>query len=172
MKQSGMAVIMLLSAILFCSGCVSEPGVDKAKFSELDRIARDLQTAATSSRPCDLPDTLLQRLASETTAVKTSSEDETTLVMAFSNLLATYNDGLLICKHRTHLSQFQFVPKGRIYVFQELDPIVLKYDLPTEKHLYRPTGIYWRSIPDDSITTVWESAAFQLKNIENMMNYN
>jgi len=86
--------------------------------------------------------------------------------------LTTYNDGLLLCKYRTHLSQFPFVPRGRIYVFQELDPLVLKYDLPTESHVYRPTGLHWRSIAGDSIKVIWERAESQIKNIEVMVKYN
>ncbi len=103
---------------------------------------------------------------------KTATKEESDLIMAYSRLLTTYRDGLLLCQYRTHLSQFQFVPRGRIYVVQELDPLVEKYGLPTESHLYRPTGAYWRSIAGDSIKVIWESAEFQIKNIENMVKYN
>jgi hypothetical protein len=78
---------------------------------------------------------------------------------------------LLLCKYRTDLSQFDFVPHGRIYVFQELDPVVQKYDLSTESHVYRPTGLHWRSIDGDSIKVIWKNAEFQIKIIQNMINY-
>ncbi len=94
------------------------------------------------------------------------------MIKAYSNLLTTYQDGLLLCNYRNHFSQFEFVPKGRIYVSQELDPLVLKYDLSTESHLYGPTGLYWRSIAGDSMTVIWERAELQTKNIETMVNYN
>ena len=160
--------------MLFGPGCVSEPGMDKAKFSDLNRIARELQTSLASGKPCDVPDTLLERLASGTTALqdKTASQAERDVIKAYSNLVATYKDGLLLCKYRTNLSQFKFVPKGRIYVFQELDPLVQKYDLTTESHVYGPTGLHWRSIDERSIKVIWDSAEFQLKIIENMVNYN
>lgn len=159
--------------MLFGPGCVWEPGIDKGKFTELNRTARELQTSLTSGEPCEVPDALLQRLASGTAALKdkTASKGERDLIRAYSNLLTTYQDGLLLCKYRTHLSQFQFVPKGRIYVFQELDPLVQKYDLPTASHVYKPTGLKWKSIAADSIRVIWESAGSQLKNIENMVNY-
>jgi hypothetical protein len=174
MRQDGIVIILLSSIMLFGSGCVSEPGIDKGKFSELNRTARDLKTSIASGKPCDAPDTLLQRLVSGIAALKnkTASKEESDLIEAYSRLLTTYKDGLLLCKYRTHLSQFQFVPKGRIYVVQELDPLVEKYGLPTESHLYRPTGAYWRSIAGDSIKVIWESAESQIKNIENMVNYN
>ena len=160
--------------MLFGPGCMSEPGMDKGKFSELNRTAQDLKSSLTSGKPCDAPDTLLQRLFSGIAALKnkTVSKEENDLLDAYSRLLTTYKDGLLLCRYRTHLSQFQFVPKGRIYVVQELDPLVEKYGLPTESHLYRPTGVYWRSIAGDSINVIWESAELQLKNIENMVKYN
>ena len=174
MRQDGIVIILLSSIMLFGSGCVSEPGIDKGKFSELNRTALDLKTSITSGKPCDAPDTLLQRLASGIAALKnkTASKEENNLIEAYSHLLTTYKDGLLLCQYHTQLSQFQFVPKGRIYVVQELDPLVEKYGLPTETHLYRPTGAYWRSIAGDSIKVIWESAETQITNIENMVNYN
>lgn len=174
MSQDGMVIILLSAIMLFGSGCVSEPGIDKGKFSELNRTARDLTTYFTSGEPCDVPETLLQRLSSGTAALKgkSASKGEMDLIKAYSNLLTTYQDGLLLCKYRDHFSQFQFVPQGRIYVTQELDPLVRKYDLSTESHLYRPTGQYWRSIAGDSIKVIWESAELQTKNIENRVNYN
>jgi hypothetical protein len=160
--------------MLFAPGCFSEPGIGKGKFSELNRIAQDLKTAIASGKPCDVPAALLQRLASGTAALKdkTASKGESDLIGAYSHLLTTYQDGLLLCQYQTPSSQFQFVPKGRIYVFQELDPLVQKYDLPTESHLYKPTGVHWRSIAGDSVKVIWESAEVQIKNIEIMVNYN
>lgn len=168
-------VILVFSAILlFTSACVSEPGIDKGKFAELDRTAQDLKAALTSSNPCDVPESLQQRLASGITAVKgkANSKGEHDLIVAYSHLLSTYKDGLLLCQYRTQLSHFDFFPKGRIYVSQELDPLVEKYDLPMEKHLYKRTGQYMRSIDGNSILVIWESARTQIKNMENMMNYN
>lgn len=159
--------------VLLGPGCASEPGLDKGKFAESLRIARNLHTSLANGNPCDVPAELLQKLALETEALKSKavSPAEKNVVRALSGLVNTYNDGVLICKSRTHLSQFPFVPKGRIYVVQELDPLVLKYDLPTESHVYRPTGVSWRSISWDAVKVIWESAGAQLKNIENAVNY-
>ncbi len=148
--------------------------MDKGKFAELNRAAQDLKAAIRSGKRCEVPDTVLQRLASGTAALKgkTASKAERDVLSAYSDLLTIYQEGLLLCQSRTLLSSFQFVPKGRIYVSQELDPLVEKYDLPTERHLYEPTGKYWRSIPGDSITVIWQSAEVKIKNIETMVNYN
>jgi len=168
-------VIPLLSAILiFVSGCQPEPGIDKGKFSELNRALADLKSSIAAGKPCDGSDALLKRLASGTEALKdkTTSKAESDLIKAYAHLLTTYDDGLLFCQFLTRVPQYQFVPKGRIYVFQELDPLVQKYGLSTENHLYKPTGVSWRSIDRDSIKVIWESAESQIKNIENMVNYN
>ncbi|HXY54566.1 MAG TPA: hypothetical protein VEM40_07840 [Nitrospirota bacterium] len=175
MRKDCSIVILLFSTItLFIFGCVSEPGVEKGKFLELNRAVEDLKAAIMSGNACDMPDTLQQRLADGIAAIngKAASKGERDLVAAYSHLLTTYKDGLLLCQSRNLLSDFQFVPRGRIYVSQELDPLVEKYGLSTKRHLYSPTGQYWRSIDGDSIKVIWESAQVQIKNIENMMNYN
>ena len=168
-------VLTLVFAIsLFTCGCTTEPSLDKGKFAELYGAAQDLKTAISPGKCGEVPDTVLQRLVTGTAAIKdkTASKAERDLLAAYSHLLATYQDGLLLCRSRTHLTDFPFVPKGRVYVTQELDPIVEKYDLATERHLYTPTGKYWRSISADSIAVIWKSAEAEIKNIENMTKHN
>jgi len=87
------------------------------------------------------------------------------------NLMITSQDALFVCRSRANLSGFGIVPKGRIYVTQELDPIVEKYDLAIERHVYKPTGAYWKSISVDSIRLIWEKAEMQIKSIEVMLTY-
>jgi hypothetical protein len=175
MRKDGIVIIVLMAIMLFASGCVAtEPNLDKGKFAELNRTAQDLKTAISSGMRCEVPDALVQELASGTAVLKdkTASKAERDVLAAYLHLLATCKDGLLFCKSRTHLSGFQFVPKGRIYVFQELDPLVEKYDLPTETHVYGPTGKHWRSISEDSIRVIWERAEEEIQNIKTMVNYN
>ena len=173
MEKEGIVIILVSAVLFFSSGCVSEPGIDKGKLLELNRTAQELKVAIASGKPCDVQDSVLQGLASGAEALKNkaASKEERDLIAAYSNLVTTYRDGLLLCRSQNNLSEFQFVPKGRIYVFQELDPVVEKYGLPTERHLYKPTGQHWRSISTDSIKVIWESAQSQIKNIEIMINY-
>jgi len=173
-SPGGKMIIALLTVMMLSGfGCLSEPAIDKGKFSESLRIARSLQTSLTSGDPCEVPAELLQKLASETEALKEkpATSSEKNVIRALSGLVGTYDDGVLLCKTRTRFSHFPFVPKGRIYVFQELDPLVQKYDLSTESHVYGPTGASWRSIPWDSIKVIWKTAGEQLKNIENTVKY-
>ena len=139
----------------------------------MDRASQDLKAALGSGNPCDIPETVLQKLAAGTAALKDNiaSKAEADLLAAYVNLVTISRDGLLICRSRTHLSGFEFVPKGRIYVTQDLDPLVEKYDLPIESHVYKPTGAHWKSISPDSIRVIWEKAEIQIKNIEVMLKY-
>lgn len=148
--------------------------MDKGKFADLNRAAQDVKTAIKSGKQCDFPEELLERLETGTAVVKdkTASKPERDLLSAYRHLETLYQDGLLLCRSRNHLSEFEFVPKGRIYVTQEIDPIIEKYDLPTDRHLYKPTGKYWRSISMESIAMIWERAEAEIKNIENMTRYN
>jgi hypothetical protein len=167
-------VIILVSVILlFTSGCITEPALDKGKLAELDRASRDLKAALGSGESCEIPDTVLQKLVTGIAAVKdkTASKAEADLLAAYANLVTISRDGLLICRSRTHLSGFEFVPKGRIYVTQDLDPLVEKYGLATEGHVYKPTGAHWKSISRDSIRMIWEKAEAQIKSIEVMLQY-
>lgn len=170
MSQVTWIMTMLL---LFAAGCTAEPGLDKGKFADLNRAGQDLKAAFGAGRICEVPDAVLQRLVSGTAALKdkTVSKAEADLLAAYANLVVISRDGLLLCRSRTHLTGFEFVPKGRIYVTQELDPLVEKYGLPTESHVYKPTGAHWKSISADSITVIRERAEGQIKKIEVMLKY-
>jgi hypothetical protein len=174
-KPSQRSVITWITAmlLLFAAGCAAEPGLDKGKFLELSRAGQDLQVVLGSVKICEVPDTVLQRLASGTAALKdkTASKSEADLLAAYANLIAIIEDGMLLCRSRSHLSGFEFVPKGRIYVTQELDPLVEKYGLPTESHVYKPTGAHWKSISADSITVIRERAEVQIKKIDVLLKY-
>ena len=169
-----MSIIVVLEAVLFfLPGCVPEPVLDKGKFAELDRAGQDLKAALRSGGRCEVPDAVVQRLASETAAVRdrTATKAERDLLAAYENLVTVSRDALLLCRSRTHLSGFQFLPKGRIFVSQDLDPIVERYGLPVERHVYRPTGAVWKSISEDAIQELWEKAEVQLQNIEVVLKY-
>jgi hypothetical protein len=174
MKNHIMVVLLFPALLLFFAGCVAEPGMDKAKFAEVNRTVENLKSAITSSTPCAHSDTLQERLASGIAAVQgtETSREERDVVVAYSRLLATYQDGLLLCRHRMQLTNFAFFPKGRIYVSQELDPLVERYDLPLERHVYKPTGQQVKSIDGNSMQVIWDSALAQIRSIETMMRYN
>ncbi len=115
----------------------------------------------------------VQSLSAGITALKdkvTSKEDKE-LLNAYADLLAMYQDGLLLWKYKLEFAPFDFVPKGRIYVGQDVEQIVFKYRFPVESHLYQPTRQRWKSLSEDSIQIIWRNVDAQLKIIENMTNY-
>ncbi len=173
MRRYAIGLIAISIAILLFAACTPEKWTDKTKYTEVNRTVQDLQTAIASGKPCDVPDTVLQDLDTKTESLKEKavSQNDRDLIAASKDLASIYRDGLLLCRSRTHLTSFPFVPKGRIYVTQELDPVVEKYGLSTERHQYKPTGQYWRSIDADSIQLIWERAGFRIRYIENMLKY-
>lgn len=166
--QTTLAVIIVLAA-----ACSSGPGINKSKFEKsyvaAEEVKNSLATGASYKQVADR----VKRLSIEITALKdkATTEEEKELLDAYSDLLATYKDGLVLWKYKLDFAFFDSVLKGRIYVGQDVEPIVLKYRFSTESHLYRPTGQYWKSILGDSIRIIWSNADSQLKVIEGMTNY-
>jgi hypothetical protein len=174
MRNDSMIIIVFSALLLITSACTSEPAFDKAKFADLGRTAEEIKTAITSSNPCDAPEALAQRLTSNIAAVKdkANSELDRDVIAAYSRLLSTYQDGLLLCRSRHAFTNFGYFPKGRIFVSQDLDPVIAKYGLSKKRHVSERTGAYVYSIDGDSIQVIWESAQAQIQNVENMVKYN
>ncbi len=166
-------LLMPAAMILLLASCALEPSLDRAKFAGLNKAAQELKAAIKSGKSCESAGSLSMELSSGTAALqkRTSSKADRDLLSAFAHLSAITKDGVLLCQSRSLLSGFPFLPKGRIYVSQELDPIVEKYDISTQTHVYGPTGKHWRSISDDSISIVWGSAEAEIQHIENMVKY-
>ena len=155
------------------ASCSSKPGIDKGKFTQLNRTALTVKTSLASGASYRQLTELVQGLSVEIASVKTkvATNEERELLEAYSALLAMYQDGLLLWRYKLEFAPFDFVPKGRIYVGQDVEPIVFKYSFPTESHLYQPTWQRWKSLSEDSIQIIWSNADSQLKIIENMKNY-
>ncbi len=153
--------------------CSSEPAIDKNKFKQLSASAHALRTARTAGASYRQLTEEAQKLSAEIASSKNkvATKEEKELLEAYSDLSGMYHDGLLLWKYQLEFAPFDFVPKGRIYVGQDVEPIVSKYHFTTESHLYQPTGQKWKSLSEDSIKIVWNNADAQLKIIENMTNY-
>ncbi len=166
-------MILLFMAAFFVSACSPQQGIDKSKFVKVDRAARAARASIAAGASYQQVSELVQGLAAEIAALKdkVTSGEELGLLGAYSDLLSFYRDGLLLWKYKLDFAPFDFVPKGRIYVGQDVEPIVSKYHFPTELQIYQPTRQYWKSISDDSIRIIWNNADSQLKIIENMKNY-
>ena len=167
-------ILILLLVIFFLgSSCSSKSGIAKGKFTQLNRAALTVKTSLASGASYRQLTELVQGLSVEIASIKTkvATKEEKELLEAYSDLLAMYRDGLLLWKYKLEFAPFDFVPKGRIYVGQDVEPIVFKYHFPTESHLYQPTRQRWKSLSEDSIQIIWSNADSQLKIIENITNY-
>jgi hypothetical protein len=163
-----------LSIMFFLIGaCSSEPAINKNKFAKVKAAALSIKTALAAGASYQESTDRVEHLSVEINELKdkVTTKQEEVLLNAYSDLLGFYRDGLLLWKCKLEFAFFDFVLKGRIYVSQDIEPIVWKYQLSTETHLYAPTHQYWKSIDEDSIRLIWSNADSQLKIIENITNY-
>ncbi len=170
MKRS--SLVAILSLFIFCFACTAYE-FDKKKFENVNHAAQAVRDSVKAGANIRHLDDLLQKLSSEIAALKdrVKSEKEVDLLKDYSNLLAIYRDGLILWKYKTEFTRYGFVPKGLIYVGQDVESIVEKYRLPTESHIFKPTKQSWKSIPESSIQIIWMNANSQLKIIDNILNY-
>ena len=154
--------------VFISAACSSEPEINMAKFKKIDEAARELKTSLAEKPSYQHFGELLQNLSAEIAAVnkKAFSKKELELLHAYSVLADVYQDGYILWKYKIEFEPFGIVPKGRIYVSQDVEPIAFKYNLPTESHLYKPTRQYWKSISGDSIQIIWKNADMQYKIIK------
>ncbi len=173
MKKHNINLGLIMIAFFLVAACSWEPGIDKNKFTKLNVLAHALKTARIGGATYRQLSEQAGNLSAEVIALrnKVTTKEEKELLDAYSDLSAIYHDGLLLWKYQLEFAPFDFVPTGRIYVGQDVEPIVSKYHFATESHQYRPTGQKWKSLPEDSIKIVWNNADAQLKIIENMTNY-
>jgi len=170
-KKNGLTLLLMI--FFLGASCSSEQGIEKGKFTKLSGTAHAVKTSLAGGAPFPQLAEQVKNLSAGITALKekVTSKEEKELLDAYSDLLAMYQDGLLLWKYKLEFAPFDFVPKGRIYVGQDVEPIVFKYHFPTESHLYQPTQQRWKSLSEDSIQIIWNNADAQLKIIENMTNY-
>ena len=167
----------LIILIFFLIGAACSPEVDRKidenKFAGLEQTAHEVKISLSSDISYQKFGELLQRLSAEITAIKgrTKTDEEKALLKAYKDLLTFYQDGHLLWKYKLEFAPFNFVPKGRIYVGQDIEPIVFKYNFPVETHIYQPTHQPWKSLSGDSIQVIWKNADFQLDLIKQMANY-
>lgn len=156
--------------IIFFAGCSQE--LDKGKFENLRGTARACAVSVASGADYEQLNKAVTQLSGEISVLKgkISSDRERQLLKKYTELLAIYQDGLLLWKYKLEGSHYNFIPRGVIYVGQDVEPVVEKYRLPTESHVYGPTQQIWKSIPEDSLQIIWDNANSQMGIIETFTN--
>jgi len=165
-------LFVLLSLSIFCFACMSHD-FDKKRFENVNRAAHAVKDSVKAGADIQQFENLLQELSAEILALKdkVKSEKEKELLKDYSNLLAIYYDGFTLWKYKNEFTRYGFVPKGLIYVGQDVEPIVERYNLKTESHIFNSTKQLWKSIPESSIQIIWMNADSQMKIIDNILNY-
>jgi len=168
------SVLALLS--MLCAACSFEqfePSVNRHKFARLNTAAEAVKTDIDGGASLQQVSEKAVLMSDEIAAVKdkVSTKREGRLLKAYVDLLDIYRDGLLLWKYKDNFPHLASELKGRIYVAQDVEPIVAKYGFAMESHIYKPTGQIWRSISADSIRIIWKNAGDQLNIIRNITNY-
>ncbi len=176
MRIKSCLLFVLSISILMAAACSFEslePSIDKAKFAKLDAAAHavkaSIDAGASYQEAAGRADQLSAEIDAARQIIKTKKEKR--LLKAYSDLLGIYSDGLLLWKYQAEFPFLASELKGRIYVGQEVEPVVQKYQFKVETHVYKPTGQKWKSIPADSIRMIWNSADNQLDIIKKLTNY-
>lgn len=164
--------IWVLLVSVACSSQIDRNKFDRKRFERVNSTVQALQRSISAGGDYPQLGALIQQLSSEIEAlnVGVTSGKERDLVEEYSELLKMYQDGFLLWKYRTEFSSHSFVPKGLIYVGQDVEPIVVKYRLPTETHIFAPTRQMWKSIAEDSIRIIWNNTDAQMKIINAILN--
>jgi len=173
MEKRKYLLTMLFVVCLLSGACSSEPGIDKGKFTKISAAAQGVKASIDAGASYQQVADCMQELSVKIADLKdqATTRRERDLLRAYSDLLAIYRDGLLLWRYKLEFPLFDSSLKGRIYVGQDVERIVLKYRFETQTHIYEPTGQSWKSIGENSIQKIWQDADFQLKAINNITNY-
>ncbi|HET6515144.1 MAG TPA: hypothetical protein VFG09_08290, partial [Thermodesulfovibrionales bacterium] len=115
-------LIFLLGALLFFQAC--QPDMDKKAFERLEQTAVSLNASLHAGMTYDQFEEGLHRFSAEITTIenRAKSRKDREMVKAFADLLTIYRDGLTLWRYKLEFTPFDFVPKGRIYVGQDVEP--------------------------------------------------
>ncbi len=155
-------VIFFLLVILSFFSCSER--FDPKKFDQVRKTAEAVNVSAKAGADYVECSALVERLAAEISALnqKMESAKERAILKRYSELLSIYREGLLLWRFKIEARHYKFIPAGIIYVGQEVEPLVEKYKFEVKSHVYAPTGQVWKSIPENSISTVWTNADSQM----------
>jgi hypothetical protein len=173
MKRYAVGIFFMALSIMFAACSSSSPELDKRKFNGVGRAAQTVRSVLGAGADYKAFGAALQKLSAEITALKGGAltDQEKELMKDYSDLYSIYQDGYVLWKYKIEFIRYGFVPKGLIYVGQDIEPIIVKYRIPAESHMYAPTQQSWKSIPEESIQMIWTNADSQMQIINNILSY-
>lgn len=159
------ASLFFLAALLLAA-CSS--GIDRSKFTDMKKdaaaIARALDSMANYGEFEKLVGELAQHV--EEARPKMATEREKTLFNEYHELLIRYQDAAVFWKYKVGSYQYDWIPKGRVYVDAELRTVVAKYGFRTEQHFIQLTNHNWESVSADDLKVILEKAKEQYERVK------
>lgn len=154
--------VLLGAALLACSS-----GIDQRKFDSAAKAARSVQASIDRMDNYEQFGKVFDQFANEVIQLRgrVATDREQQLFRAYSDLLATYQDGYQLWEYKVESTLYPWVPEGRIYLEPKIKQLALKYHLPVESHVVELTGHAWKSVPADSLKIIWERARVQLNKL-------
>ncbi|MEJ2695999.1 MAG: hypothetical protein P8013_05060 [Candidatus Sulfobium sp.] len=162
-----------LLAVFFLASCslIDGPKIDTKRFRAVDRAARSVGAAISTGTDYGRFNELIEEFAEEISRIQISagSAGDAELLKHYQNLLGIYRDGLVVWRYKLEAPRYDFIPPGRIYVGQDVEPIVEKYRFSVETHVYLPTDKTWKSMSEESLRVIWMNARSQMEVINRIM---
>lgn len=154
-------ITMLGLALL--AGC--SPKIDQKKYENLYRAAKAIEGAIAVGITYPKFGELLQNLSTEISIAndKAKSDTEKELLKSYFEVLTTFQESSTVWKYKIEGSRYDWIPKGQIFVEDELRPIIEKYSFPMELHEIKITRNSFTTISENSIKIIWEKAHDQLE---------
>ncbi|MBF0506780.1 MAG: hypothetical protein HQL09_08080 [Nitrospirae bacterium] len=167
------AVFIICAVVIIASCSSSSPALSKEKFSGVNGAALEVGKTLSSGGDYKAFSAALQKLSLEIAALKNNvrTDQEKDLLKDYSDLYAIYHDGYVLWKYKIEFTRYGFVPENLIYVGQDIEPIVIKYRIPVEFHVYAPTQQSWKSIPAESLQMIWTNADSEMQIINSILSY-
>jgi len=90
------------------------------------------------------------------------------MAQKYQEALTSYQDSLTVWKNSIDGASYDWIPRGEIYVEDELKPLVTKYSLQTQPRSIEITGHKFETIPESAIQQIWTKADKSLEEATNI----
>ncbi len=155
---------------IFLGSCTSE--IDQKKFEKVYRAAKTIQSATVVGVNYQKFSELLQDFSTELSITDDieKSDLEKMLLKQYKVGLSAYQDVNIIWGEQILNIGSLIVPTGEIFVEGNMQAIVKKYDLKTERRLTPYGSVPFNTIPESSIQEVLKVANEQIDNANDLYN--
>lgn len=151
------ACVLAGLSLVLAVGCTkaAEPNISEASYRAFKRLSGATAVGVTKLKY----DELLQEASAELLILAdlAPGSADTAALERYVAALEKYKDAGVLWAEQIDGAQYDWIPKGRIYLEPEAAAIAERYNLPTEAHKTR-FGSSFRSVASTSIQVLWELA--------------